>query len=188
MWLSVCHIYIVRYLHHNMYGGIWSIPYCSLLLHPLIWRNIDMGFHLFWNFLSWIHGRFMWILHDIFHDIYDSKWNRLYWVIIVSTEMHGKMLNIIASLNSAVHESTIPVIKGYSILFLNLFQLFSNKRCSHDGCIFKLCVHWKSWLLILYFVFCLCYTMYPNNVFRYVIWMINTNSIFTLNCANVAEL
>ena len=52
----------------------------------------------------------MWVVHDIFHDIYDSKEGVLCCSIRVSTYMHGKVLKIVASLNSDVHEATNPVI------------------------------------------------------------------------------
>ena len=52
------------------------------------------------------------MMHDVLHAMSDSKERGLCWGINVSTEMHGKILKIIESLNSDVHESNNPVIEG----------------------------------------------------------------------------
>ena len=69
------------------------------------------------------------MVHEIFHDMSDIKESGFYSVIHVATETHDKVLNIVASLNSDLHEATNPVIEGSSMLVFNLFQIFSNKRC-----------------------------------------------------------
>ena len=119
--------------------------------------------------LSWIHDRFMWMMNEIFHAMYESKEIRLCWGIHVSTETHGKVLNIIACLDSDIHEVTNQVIEGYYIWVFNLFWIFSNKRCGNEECLFKVCVHWKRWFMKLYFIFCCCYPIFLNNVFDDII-------------------
>ena len=141
MWQSVYHKYILCDMHHNMYGGSWSITDFCWFLNRLIWRNIDVGFICLVIFISWIHDRFMWVVYDILHFMYDINEVRLCCSIHVSTETHGKVLNIIASLSSDVHESTNPVIEGSSVWFFDLFHIFSNKRCLHEEYIFKGCVN-----------------------------------------------
>ena len=83
------------------------------------------------------------MVHGIFDVIYKSKEIMFCWGIHVSTESNGKILNTIASLKSDVHVTTNPVIEGSFIWFLNLFQIFSNNRCSHEKYLFKVSVHWK---------------------------------------------
>ena len=55
------------------------------------------------------------MLHEIFHAMYESKEVSLYWVVHTVTEMHGKVLNIVAILNSDVYESTRPVVEVSSM-------------------------------------------------------------------------
>ena len=69
------------------------------------------------------------MVHEIFHDMSVIMDSGFCSVIHVATETHDKVLNIVASLNSDLHEATNPVIEGSSMLVFNLFQIFSNKRC-----------------------------------------------------------
>ena len=57
----------------------------------------------------------MCMVNKIFHAMSKFKERRLCWGICVSTDTHGKVLKIVASLNSDVHEFTNPVIEGYSM-------------------------------------------------------------------------
>ena len=50
------------------------------------------------------------MVHDIFHAIFESNKSRFCWCINVATETHGKILKVISSFNSDVHEYTNPVI------------------------------------------------------------------------------
>ena len=68
------------------------------------------------------------MVHEIFHDMYESKAGRIYWRIYVAVETHGKVLSITAILNIGVHEATNPVIEGSPVQVFNFFLLFSNKR------------------------------------------------------------
>ena len=52
----------------------------------------------------------MCIVHEIFHAVFEIKKSRFCWVIHVSTEMHSKILKIMASLNSDFPEATNLVI------------------------------------------------------------------------------
>ena len=52
------------------------------------------------------------MVHGIFHAVSENKEGRLCWGIHVVTEMHAKVLNIIASLNIDVHEVNNPVVEG----------------------------------------------------------------------------
>ena len=54
----------------------------------------------------------MWMVHEIFHAMYKIKEIGFCWGIHAATEAHGKVLNIVASLDSDVHEATNPVIEG----------------------------------------------------------------------------
>ena len=56
----------------------------------------------------------MCMLHELFHDMYESKESGFRLDIHVTTEMYGKVLNIVVSLNSDVHEATKPVIEESS--------------------------------------------------------------------------
>ena len=109
IWLIICQIDIWHDLHHNMCGGSWSISvfnFCILCFEIiLVW-----AFMSFVNFLSWIHYDFVWMVHEIFHAIFESKERRLFWCIRVSNEAHWEILKIIESLDSDVHESTNLVI------------------------------------------------------------------------------
>ena len=71
------------------------------------------------------------VVHDIFHAMSESKEGRLSWSIHIATEMHGKVLKIMVCLESDVNEATKSVIDRNSMWVFNLFQLFSNNRCSH---------------------------------------------------------
>ena len=52
----------------------------------------------------------MWMVHEIFHAMSNIKEVGFHWGIHVATEMHGKVLKIVASFNIGVHEATNPVI------------------------------------------------------------------------------
>ena len=45
-----CKKYLVHNLHYNMCEGSFIIPYFCYSLIYLLWRNIYVGSHLFWNF------------------------------------------------------------------------------------------------------------------------------------------
>ena len=74
----------------------------------------------------------MWVVRGILHAVSYINELRIYWIIRVSTETHGKVLKIIASLNSDVHEDTNPVIDISPMWVFNFFQFLSNNRCSHE--------------------------------------------------------
>ena len=152
---------------------------------PYFEETLMWDFMGFLNFLSWVHDGFMWIFHEILHAMFESKESRFYWEIFVATEAHGETLKIIASLDSDVPESTIPVVEWYSMWFIYLFWLLSNERCIHKEYIFKWCIHWKGWFLGFYFIFCLCSPIFLNIFFHNVICLVNNDSIFTLNNVNV---
>ena len=65
------------------------------------------AFVSFLNLLSWVHYGFTWMVHDIFHAMFDRNKIRF---CCVATETHGKILKVISSFNSDVHEYTNPVI------------------------------------------------------------------------------
>ena len=65
----------------------------------------------------------MWVVHEIFHAMFEIKESRFYWQINVSTEVHGEILNIIASLDGAVHEYNNPVIDLSSMWSINFSVL-----------------------------------------------------------------
>ena len=140
------------------------------------------------NVPSWINDRFMWIVHEIFHDISNREEIWFCWGIHVATEAYCKVLNTIVSLDSDVHEATNPGIEGSYMWVFNLFQIFSNKICSHEECIFKGCVHWEMLFLKLYLIFCLFYPILMNNVFDDMIYLIKTYSIFTLYYVKFEEI
>ena len=52
----------------------------------------------------------MWVVSKILHAMSDSKDVRFYWHIHLSTDMHGKIISIVAILNSDLHDTTNPVI------------------------------------------------------------------------------
>ena len=51
------------------------------------------------------------VVHDIFHAMSKGKNHRLFWGIHITIKSHGKVLKIIACLNSGVHEATNAVIE-----------------------------------------------------------------------------
>ena len=144
IWLSICHRYLLHDMHHNICEGSYSIPCFCWFMHLLLWSNIDGGgFFSSMNVLSWLHDGFMWMVHEIFHSMFESKKGRLCWWIHIATEAHCEILKIIASLDSGLNKSTNPMILGSSMWFLNLFQLFSNNRCSHEECMIKEVIYCK---------------------------------------------
>ena len=62
------------------------------------------------NFLSLVYYSFMWMLHEIFHAMFEINKGRFCWCIRIAAEAHCEILKIIASFYSDVHESTNPVI------------------------------------------------------------------------------
>ena len=68
------------------------------------------AFIFFEKSLSWIHYRFMCMVHEILHDMYDIMEDRLFWIIHVATETHGKLFKTTTSFNSDMHDDTNPVI------------------------------------------------------------------------------
>ena len=143
--------------------------------------------YCFENVISWIHYFAMWMVHEILHAMSESKEIKFCWGIHVSTETCGNILKIILSLNSDVHEATNPVIEGSWMWVFNFFHIFSNKKCSHEEFIFKGSVHWERLFLKLYFIFCCCYPIFLNNSFDYIIYLVNTDFIFTLNYINIED-
>ena len=139
-------------------------------------------FMTFVYFISWVYDAFMWVVHEIFHAMFEIKESRFYWQINVSTEVHGEILNIIASLDIYVHDATNPVIESFFMWFLNLSQLISNDMCIHEACLFNIYINWKGWLLEFYLIFCLCSPIFLNHIFMvwsvwsilitYLIWII----------------
>ena len=73
---------------------------------PCFEETMMWSFMGFINFLSLVHDRFMWMAHEILHAMFDIKESRFFWGIHIVTEAHDEILNIIASLDSGVHEST----------------------------------------------------------------------------------
>ena len=69
--------------------------------------------------------------------MFKSKEIRLCWCIHVATEVHGEILKITAILKSDVNEYTNPIIDLSSMLFINVFQLFSNEICIYKEYIFN---------------------------------------------------
>ena len=45
----------------------------------------------------------MWMVHEVFRTMFESKKISFYWYIRISTEAHGEILKIIESLDSDVH-------------------------------------------------------------------------------------
>ena len=90
----------------------------------------------FIDILSGVHDRFMWMVHEIFHAMFDIKENRFYCGIHLATEAQGEILKSISILDSDVNDSTNAAIKGFSVLFLNSFKSSSNERCSQECCLF----------------------------------------------------
>ena len=128
---SACKKDLVHDLHPNIYEGSWSVTdFCSSMCY-LIWRNVDVVSHLHWNFISWIHDRFMRVTHLIFHAISLGNEGRFCWSIHIDTDIYGKVLKIVACLDSDVNEATNPFIEGTPRWVLSCFQLLSNKRCGY---------------------------------------------------------
>ena len=146
------------------------------------------AFISFINFISWVHDRLMWMVHEIIHAMFERNKSRFCWCNYVSTEPHCDILKVISNLNSDAHESTNPVIYWSSMWFLNLLHLLSNERCSHEECIFKGWLHWKWWLLKFYFIFFLCSPIFLNNCFGGMICLVKSDSIFTLYYVNIEEI
>ena len=57
----------------------------------------------------------MWMLQEIFHAVFESTKSRFCWGNCASTEMHGKILKIIANLKSGVYDAINPVIEVSSM-------------------------------------------------------------------------
>ena len=55
------------------------------------------------------------VVHEIFNAMFEGNKIRFCWGIHISDYIHGKVLNIIAYLDSAVHEVTNPVIEVTSM-------------------------------------------------------------------------
>ena len=121
MWLRICQIYLWNDLNHNIYGGSWSIPNFVDFFISCFEETVMWAFMGFIKFISWVNDGFMWMVHDIFHIMFESKEGRFCWDIHVSTEAYGEILKTIESLKSDVNESTNPVIEVSSIWFLSLF-------------------------------------------------------------------
>ena len=95
------------------------------------------AFMSFVNFLSWVNDGLMWMVHEIFNAMFESKEVKFCWCIHLDTEAHGEIFKIIASLDSGFHEATNHVIEWYSMLFYIFFQFVSNERCTHKEYISK---------------------------------------------------
>ena len=65
----------------------------------------------------------MCMVHDIFHSVFEINESGFCSVIHVSTEIHGKVLNIVAGLNSGVYEATNPLIEVSSVWVFNFSDL-----------------------------------------------------------------
>ena len=129
-WVSVKEIYgmiCIKICMEEVGVFLIFVDFCI----PWFEGTLVWDFMSFISFISWVYDRFMWIMHEILHAMFENKEIRFCWVIHLSTEAHGEILNIITGLNIDMHDSNNPVIEIYSMLFLNLFQLFSNYRCIH---------------------------------------------------------
>ena len=122
MWHSVFQIYLLHYTNHNMYGISWSIN--GFVNLCIIWFEEKMmwNFICFGIFIFWINDSFMWIAHETYHTMYESKDGEFCWGIYVATETHDKVLKIVESLNSDVHETTDPAIEESSTWVFNFFS------------------------------------------------------------------
>ena len=80
------------------------------LFIPLFEETLMWYFMAFVKILSWLHDRFMWMVDEIFHFMFDMKKGRFCWCIHKSTGAPCEILKIIPSLDSGVNESTNPVI------------------------------------------------------------------------------
>ena len=145
------------------------------------WWSIAEKSHLFWNFLSWIHDRFMRVMHEILHAMSEGEKIRFYWGIHTATYMNGKVLKIIACLDSDVHDATNPVNEGTLMWVFNLFKFLYNKRCSHEYSLLKTCFHWEMLILKLYIIFCLFPHILFDDAFDDMTCLINTDSKLTLD-------
>ena len=128
------------------------------------------------------------VVHEIFHAISEGNEGRFRWKIHISTKKNGKVFKIIACLDSYVNETTIPVIQGTPMWVFNFFQLLSNKRCSHEEFLFKGNLHWEIWPLKLYPIFCLCFPILLYGVLDYMLFMVDTDAVFTLDDTDIEEL
>ena len=66
---------------------------------------------------------------------------------------------------------------------IQFVSVFSNRRGSHEELLFKIYVHWERYL-----IFCLCYPILLDDVIDDMIYIINTDSMFTLDDVNVEEI
>ena len=121
MLLSFYYIDLWRDMHHNMYWGSWIIPDFVYFCVPLFEETLVWYFMSSVNFICWVHYGFMWMVHGVFHTLFEIKESRFCFWIHVATEAHGEMLKIIASLYIDVNEYTSPVIDWYSMWFINFF-------------------------------------------------------------------
>ena len=99
IWLSVCQISDIIYITICMEeAGVFLIfVYFAITFfeETLMW-----DFMCFENFLSWLHDRFMWIVHDILYAMFEINKIRLCWCIHVDvnsrvpkTVRHGTSLH-----------------------------------------------------------------------------------------------
>ena len=180
-WYSIHISWMVENRNQHIQGGS---------LHYLFLRNIYVGSSLVWNFIFWIHDRFMLVVHEIFRTMSEG----FLWVISTTTQAHGKVFNIIVFLESDVHEATWcawvhqPGDWGNPVWVFKFLKLFSSESCSHEELRFKSCVYWKGRLLKIDFIFCLCSPIFLDGVFDDMIFLINTYYIFTLDYINIEEI
>ena len=126
------------------------------------------AFFSFINFLSWAHYGFMWMLYELFHAMCESNKSRFCWYIRISTEAHCVILNIIASLDSDVHESTklfsyLPYdfsvcFSSYPVRGVAMKSVFPKYVSTENG---------DCWYFTSSFVF---FSMFLNNIF--IIWSV----------------
>ena len=62
------------------------------------------------NFLSLVHDGYMWMVHKIFHAMFESNKCVFCWFSHIATEAHCEILKIIASLDSDLNDSTSTII------------------------------------------------------------------------------
>ena len=67
-------------------------------------------FIIFITFLSLLHYGLMWMVHEIFHAMFEIKERRFCWCIHVATEAHCGIFKAIARLDSDVNDYINPVI------------------------------------------------------------------------------
>ena len=82
----------------------------------------------FMNYISWLHDGFMWMVHEVFHDIFEIDKIRFCWCIYIATEADCDILEIIAILDSDVHESTTQWFSDPPY-YLSIFFSLSLMRC-----------------------------------------------------------